>query len=142
MEILVDPARTNTAEKIVAQLEQDGARVCAIAAEAHNQLGKVERHGHLFETILTKVLDQAQPKDKNEYEQCIVQTTNAKNELLNNKGLSPCQIVFGRNPRVPADLVQEGAMPRRRDKPSAQRGSGASSGNSKACPSGTHASSG
>ena len=38
---------------------------------------------------------------------CITQTMNAKNELINNKGLSPAQLVFGRNPRVPSDLLQE-----------------------------------
>ena len=110
-EVLVDPARTNTAESVCAQLETDGARIVTTAAEAHNQLGKVEKHGHLFETILVKMLDQVQPKNQEEYEQCVVQTMNAKNELLNNKGMSPCQLVFGRNPRVPADLVQESPCP-------------------------------
>lgn len=32
---------------------------------------------------------------------------NSKNESLNHHGLSPCQHVFGRNPRVPEDLIQE-----------------------------------
>eukprot|EP00435_Cladocopium_sp_Y103_P064168 s612_g25.t2 len=111
VEVLVDPARTNTAESVFAQLETDGARVITTAAEAHNQLGKVEKHGHLFETVLTKMLDQVQPQNQEEYEQCVIQTMNAKNELLNNKGMSPCQLVFGRNPRVPADLLQENPCP-------------------------------
>ena len=89
VEVLVDPARTNTAEEVFARLEQDGIRISTIAAEAHNQLGKVEKHGHLFEVILQKVIDQVQPKNRAEYEMCIVQTCNAKNELLNQKGLSP-----------------------------------------------------
>ena len=110
-EVIVDPARTNTAESVFQQLEREGAKVITIAAEAHNQLGKVEKHGHLFEVILTKVLDQVQPKDRSEYEQCIVQTMNAKNELISQKGLSPCQLVFGRNPRIPSDLVQEQPCP-------------------------------
>ena len=93
------------------QLERDGIRIISSAAEAHSQLGKVEKHGHLFEVILQKVLDQVQPRDRQEYEQCIVQTMNAKNELLNQHGLSPCQLVFGRNPRVPGDLLQEWPCP-------------------------------
>ena len=110
-EVIVDPARTNTAETVFQQLEREGTRVLTIAAEAHNQLGKVEKHGHLFEVILNKVLDQAQPKDRAEYEQCVVQTMNAKNELISQKGLSPCQLVFGRNPRVATDLIQEQPCP-------------------------------
>ena len=96
--------------QILLMLEQDGTRVLS-SAEAHSQLGKVEKHGHLFEVILQKVLDQVQPKNKEEYEQCIVQTMNAKNELLNQHGLSPCQLVFGRNPRAPGDLLQEWPCP-------------------------------
>ena len=57
------------------------------------------------------MIDQVQPKDRAEYEQCIIQSCNAKNELLNQKGLSPCQLVFGRNPRVAADLLQEWPCP-------------------------------
>ena len=60
----VDPARTNTAEEVFARLEQDGTRITTISAEAHNQLGKVEKHGHLFEVILQKVIDQIQPRDR------------------------------------------------------------------------------
>lgn len=86
MEVVVYPARTNTAETVFHQLEREGTRVISTAAEAHNQLGKVERHGRLFEVFLTKVLDQAQPKNQQDYEQCVLQTMNAKNELINQKG--------------------------------------------------------
>ena len=64
IEVVVDPAKTNTAEEVFARLEQDGTRITTIAAEAHNQLGKVEKHGHLFEVILQKVIDQIQPRDR------------------------------------------------------------------------------
>ena len=111
LEVLVDPARTNTAEAMVNALETEGTRVLTTAAEAHNQLGKVEKHGHLFEVVLQKVLDQIQPRSREEFELCVIQTMNAKNDLLNQKGLSPNQLVFGRNPRVPSELVQEMPCP-------------------------------
>eukprot|EP00435_Cladocopium_sp_Y103_P056355 s943_g19.t1 len=107
VEIIVDPAQTNLSEAFAGAQEQSGIRVLSIAAEAHNQLGKVEKHGHLFEVVLQKVLDSIQPTTKEEYHQCIRETMNSKNESLNHHGLSPCQHVFGRNPRVPEDLVQE-----------------------------------
>jgi len=111
VEVLMDPGRTNTADSFVAMLEQAGTRILTIAAEAHNQLGKVEKHGHLFELILQKVLDQMQPKSQSEFEACVMQTANSKNELIINKGLSLCQLVFGRNPRVPEDLLQDWPCP-------------------------------
>ena len=52
VEVLLDPARTNLASSFVDPLELAGTRVLSTAAEAHNQLGKVEKHGHLFEVIL------------------------------------------------------------------------------------------
>eukprot|EP00435_Cladocopium_sp_Y103_P016924 s2219_g4.t1 len=107
VEILLDPAQTNMSEAFTGAQEMAGVRVLSIAAEAHNQLGKVEKHGHLFETVLQKVLDSIQPTSKEEYHQCIRATANSKNEGLNHQGLSPCQHVFGRNPRVPEDLVQD-----------------------------------
>lgn len=61
VEIIVDPAQTNLSEEFAGAQEQSGIRVLSIAAEAHNQLGKVEKHGHLFEVILQKVLDSVQP---------------------------------------------------------------------------------
>lgn len=107
VEIILDPAQTNMSEAFTGAQEMAGVRVLSIAAEAHNQLGKVEKHGHLFETVLQKVLDSIQPTSKEEYHACVRATANSKNESLNHHGLSPCQHVFGRNPRVPEDLVQE-----------------------------------
>eukprot|EP00435_Cladocopium_sp_Y103_P013790 s2127_g3.t1 len=107
VEVILDPARTNLAQSFVDPLELAGTRVLSTAAEAHNQLGKVEKHGHLFEVILQKVLDSVQPTCQSEFEQCILATCNSKNEMINNRGLSPVQHVFGRNPRIPSDLLQD-----------------------------------
>lgn len=111
VEVLMDPARTNLSAAFLDPLELSGSRVLSTAAEAHNQLGKVEKHGHLFEVVLQKVLDQVQPTNKEEYLTCVIHTMNSKNEMINKKGLSPCQHVFGRNHRVPADLLQDNPDP-------------------------------
>ena len=77
------------------------------AAEAHWQNGKTERHGQWFSRILEKVMDESQPQTEQEYLTCIYQTQDAKNSLLAEAGASPYQMVFGRSPRVPADLLQD-----------------------------------
>ena len=111
VEVLLDPARTNLSAAFQDPLELHGSRVLSTAAEAHNQLGKVEKHGHLFEVVLQKVIDQVQPNSKEEFLACVTHTMNSKNEMINKKGLSPCQHVFGRNHRVPADLLQDNPDP-------------------------------
>ena len=64
VEIIVDPAQTNLSEAFAGAQEQSGIRVLSIAVEAHNQLGKVEKHGHLFEVISKKSWTQCSPVQK------------------------------------------------------------------------------
>ena len=71
--------------------------VLQIAAESHWQLGKVERHGGWFRSILKRVLDEVQPTSEEECRTCIAQTQLAKNALLTQAG----------NPRIPTDLLQD-----------------------------------
>ena len=77
------------------------------AGLAHEQNGKVERHGHFFEELLNDVLAEIQPQSENEWLQCVSEVQEAKNSLLSVSGVSPCQVVFGRNPEVPGDLLQD-----------------------------------
>ena len=107
VEVILDPARTNLAASFVDPLELTRTRVLSTAAEAHNQLSKVEKHGHFFEVIFQKVLDPVKPTSQEEFEQCIVATCNSKNEMIRNRGLSPVQHMFGRNPRIASDLPQD-----------------------------------
>ncbi|CAE7581948.1 GIP, partial [Symbiodinium necroappetens] len=77
------------------------------AADAHWQLGKVERHGQWLCRITQRVLDEIRPASEEEWLECLSQAQSAKNTLLTEAGASPYQLVFGRNPRVPSDLMQD-----------------------------------
>ena len=46
------------------------------------------------------------PKNKEEWLQC-VKHAHVKNEMIQSYGHTPHQTVFGRNPRVPSDLLDE-----------------------------------
>eukprot|EP00435_Cladocopium_sp_Y103_P030418 s52_g7.t1 len=105
-EIILDPKATNLGEALVVPLEQQGIHVRQIAAEAHYQLGKVESHGGWFERVLKKVLDEHTPQNRDEWMECVCQT-HVKNAMIQNHGVTPHQFVFGRNPHVPSDLLNE-----------------------------------
>ena len=105
-EIIMDPKATNLGEPLVVPLEQLGIHVRQIAAEAHYQLGKVESHGGWFERVLKKVLDEHSPQSRDEWLECITQS-HVKNTMIQNHGVTPHQFVFGRNPNVPSDLLNE-----------------------------------
>ena len=87
-------------------LECQGIHIRPIAADAHYQLGKTESHGRWFERVLAKVLDEHNPKTKEEWLEC-VHHAHIKNAMIQNHGVTPHQFVFGRNPTIPSDLMDE-----------------------------------
>ena len=105
-EIILDPAQTNLGEPMIGPAEAQGTVVRAIAAEAHWQLGKVENHGGWFDRILSKIIDEHNPKDKESWLDC-VHHAHVKNTMIQSYGYTPHQFVFGRNPMVPSDLLSE-----------------------------------
>ena len=109
--LVLDPGRPNLGAIFTDFCEQQGIAVEQTAAESHWQLGKVERHGQWFARILDRVIDEIRPQDEEEHTNCIVQAQSAKNALLTEAGASPYQLVFGRNPRIPSDVMQEAPNP-------------------------------
>eukprot|EP00435_Cladocopium_sp_Y103_P022015 s1030_g5.t1 len=105
--LCVDPAQPNVSQAISEFCEARGITLHATAGDAHWQLGKVERHGGWFGQILDKIISDVGPTSQEEFAECMVQAQTAKNSLINVSGTSPNQLVFGRNPRIPSDLLQE-----------------------------------
>ena len=93
--LMLDPAAPNTSELLADFCNGQGITVHQTVAEAHWQLGKVERHGQWFQRILLKVLDEVRPTTQEEYETCLTQVASAKNSLMMEVGASPYQLVLG-----------------------------------------------
>ena len=105
--LITDPHKPNVGEVVASYCQDLGIKQLSTAAEAHFQLGKVERHGQWFQHIFERVCDQVRPSNDEEWIDCVIQTQTAKNSLISQSGASPYQHVFGRNPKVPHDLLQE-----------------------------------
>ena len=105
-EIVCDPARANIADAFSSVMEQGGATFKLTAADAHWQLGKVEVHGGWFGKILSKLLAEHVPSNQAEWTEC-VNACHCKNQLIQVYGMTPSQFVFGKNPRVPENLLDE-----------------------------------
>ena len=105
-EIVVDPDQANLSAALTVPQELAGAHVSATAAEAHWQLGKVEVHGGWFSRVLDKVLAEAMPHTRELWLECVY-AAHCKNELVQVYGMTPAQYVFGRNPRIPTNLLDE-----------------------------------
>ena len=105
-EIVLDPSGTNLGEPLVVPFEDLGVHIRPIAAGAHYQLGKTESHGGWFERVLSKVLSGYPPQNQEMWLECVAHS-HVKNQMLQNHGVSPHQFVFGRNPHIPSDLLNE-----------------------------------
>ena len=103
----VDPAKPNISDALAEYAENNGITIHQTAADAHWQLGKVERHGQWFARIFDRVCDEVRPSTPEQFVDCVIQTQTAKNTLISQSGVSPCQLVFGKNPHVPQDLLQD-----------------------------------
>lgn len=105
-EIVMDPARTKLGKALTEPCELEGSHVSITAAGAHWQLGKVEVHGGLFCQMLERVLQERNPKTKDEWLDCVRQC-HIKNSTIMTHGFTPSQVVFGMNPDIPGELLNE-----------------------------------
>lgn len=105
-EIILDPARANMSDAFTSLLEQGGATFKLTAADAHWQLGKCEVHGGWFNRVLEKVLSEHAPSTQSDWVEC-VHAAHCKNQLFQVYGMTPSQFVFGKNPRIPENLMDE-----------------------------------
>ncbi|OLQ01618.1 Copia protein [Symbiodinium microadriaticum] len=81
-----------------------GVKLRASAGQAHWQQGTIERHGQWHQDILQKIIDE-QSVGEDDIDQAVAVANQAKNELRRRHGYSPCQAVFGKDPRYPEDLL-------------------------------------
>ena len=78
----LDPARTNLSDELGHFCQTLGIDMVHTAADAHWQLGKVERHGQWFEQILVKVHDKHGPSNAEEFVDNVTMVQVAKNSLI------------------------------------------------------------
>ena len=107
-EVILDPARTNLGKAMVEPAELEGTQVLITAAGAHWQLGKTEVHGGWFARVLSKVLEQRNPDSKEDWLECVIHS-HVKNQMIQNYGYTPSQFIFGKNPELPGDVLNEPA---------------------------------
>ena len=106
-----DSGRAYVGEALKDIWEQDSVDVDHGAGEKHWHIAKCERHGQWLQAIMKKIIDDVQPKDESEWNECLVAALDQKNRLLRKHGYSPYQHVFGRDPPLPAELLNDDPDP-------------------------------
>ena len=80
-----------------------------IAGQAHWQLGRVERQGAWWKELAARTIEHSSIKGEDEMRTLGIMVSGAKNSLRRRAGFSPAQWVLGRDPKMPADLVDDTA---------------------------------
>ena len=78
-----------------------------IGARAPWQNGRTERRGGIAKGVLSKLKDQMNPGDREEWVQCLNAVEAAKNRMFNRSGFSPSQRQLGQNIRLPGSLMSD-----------------------------------
>ena len=86
-------------------LELAGTEIETIAAEAHWQAGEVESYNRAFKFVASRLIDEKQLAGEEHMKMLGAMVGAAMNDKVRTCGASPNQWLFGRNPRVPEDLL-------------------------------------
>ena len=78
-----------------------------IPPDAHWQLGTIERHNHAWREIAHKTIDGTGAITQEQLELLTTGVCNTKNSMYRRSGRSPMQAVFGKNIRLPTDLLTD-----------------------------------
>ena len=87
------------------RLQREGICAKVSAGESHWQVGRVESHGKILKSMLTRRDSQHPIATDAEFRQCLRAAVQAKNALSRVRGFTPEQAVFGKLSRLPASLV-------------------------------------
>eukprot|EP00971_Amphidinium_carterae_P288170 5721106-Amphidinium_carterae.1 len=83
-----------------------GAHQYVTDAKSPWQNGRCERSGKELKRQLTHIMEEVQPEDLEDFENCIAQAILVKNQYSNHAGFSPLQRLFGYAPEVLEALTQ------------------------------------
>ena len=90
------------------QVSSAGTLLTSIAGTAHWQAGKVERHNQIIKDMITTTIRHTQARGREQVRSLAREVSWAKNSLTREHGWSPVALVFGREPRVFGELVEQG----------------------------------
>ena len=88
-------------------LEDHGIQPILIDRDAPYQNGVTERRGGLFKEVYYKTRELLQPSDVSEVENMIHEVSWALQTMTNRSGYSPAQRVFGRQPTIAMEVIND-----------------------------------
>ena len=91
--------------------QQQNIHLRVVAAYAHWQMGKTERHGDILQHILVKYDHEHAIETEVQFKHALNHACNAKNSLARAKGYAPEILVLGKSLNLPGNLSEDPKQP-------------------------------
>ena len=88
-------------------LQKHGIRHRTIATDAHWQNSRIERHGAILQSILSKMDTEEAIGDHASLEVAVSMAMHTKNQWSRHRGYSPEMLVFGKASKVPGSVSSD-----------------------------------
>ena len=106
-QLIIDNASALCSDQFAVLTQSKDIHLRVVAAYAHWQMGKTERHGDILQHMLQK-FDHEHEIDHDEiFHKALYQCCNAKNSLSRVKGYTPEILVLGKSAKLPGSLSDE-----------------------------------
>lgn len=86
-------------------------KVRIVAAHAHWQMGKTERHGEILQEMLRKYDHEYPIENSMQFMVALTLCCNAKDAIARHKGFTPEILVLGKSRVLPGNITQDGQDP-------------------------------
>ena len=110
-ELCVDAGKELNSEQFQKFLQSHNIRCRTVAARAHWQNGRAERHGAVLQDMLLRYDKEQAIQSIEDMQQALWAVTQAKNSLSIRRGYSPEVLVLGKATRLPGSVVSDETIP-------------------------------
>ena len=106
-QLVIDNASALCSDQFAKFMQSQDTHLRVVAAYAHWQMGKTERHGETIQQILNKYDHDHKIDSAEDFQQAIRQCCQAKNALSRIKGYTPEILVLGKSRPLPGSLCED-----------------------------------
>ena len=110
-QLVIDNASGLCSEQFTKLTQSLDTHLRVVAAFAHWQLGRTERHGDILQHMLRKVDHDFPIENPDQFKVALRQCCNAKNSLARHKGYTPEILVLGKAQRLPGSVCDDHLQP-------------------------------
>ena len=109
--LCMDAGTELSSEEFLNFLQRHGIKQRTIATDAHWQNARIERHGAVLQSILSKMDTEEALNNFDDVSIAVSMATHTKNKWSRHRGYPPEMLVFGKTTRLPGTIVSDPELP-------------------------------